>query len=85
MRLFPVLLEGLPAFLAFLLARFLERFFAKITDAYLVKTRNRGGYVGGARSYLFPARDLLAFALPVMRAVAADARAADELRELAAT
>jgi aminoglycoside 3-N-acetyltransferase len=62
-----------------------ERFFARITDAYLVKTRNRGGYVGGARSYLFPARDLLAFALPVMRAVAADARAADQLRELAAT
>lgn len=60
-----------------------NRFFAKITDTYLAKARNQCGRVGNATTYLFPARDLLAFALPVMRAVAADPRAADDLKELA--
>ena len=58
------------------------RFFARITDTYLAKTQNPGGRVGDARCYLFSARGLLNFALPVMEAVAADARAADALREL---
>jgi aminoglycoside 3-N-acetyltransferase len=62
-----------------------ERFFAKITDGYLEAAAGedaRVGRVGDAQAYLFSARGLLAFALPVMTAVAADARAADPLREL---
>jgi aminoglycoside 3-N-acetyltransferase len=54
-----------------------DRFFARITGGYLTMTRNTGGHVGDALSHLFPARELLAFALPLMRAVAADAPAAD--------
>lgn len=57
-----------------------DRFFALITDAYLNETGNEGRRVGDAQSYLFPARELLAFALPVMQAVAADPRAANQLR-----
>ena len=60
-----------------------DRFFARITDAYLAARGNRGGCVGNAESYLFPARELLDFTLPIMRAVARDARAADRLEELA--
>ena len=60
-----------------------DRFFAKIIGAYLAREGNRGARVGDAACYLIPARSLLAFALPVMRAVAADPRAADGLRELA--
>lgn len=56
-----------------------DRFFAKITNRYLTQTSNPGGRVGNARSYLFSARELLAVALPIMEAVAADPRAADEL------
>jgi aminoglycoside 3-N-acetyltransferase len=48
-----------------------DRFFALITDAYLASTDNRGGRVGQAESYLFSARGLLDFALPVMRSIAA--------------
>jgi aminoglycoside 3-N-acetyltransferase len=59
-----------------------DRFFAKITDSYLASAQNRGGRVGDAMSYLFPASDLLAYALPLMKAVASDARAADRLKEL---
>jgi aminoglycoside 3-N-acetyltransferase len=62
-----------------------DRFFALITDAYLSQAQHEGCRVGNATSYLFPARELLDFALPVMRAVAADPRAADALRELAPT
>ena len=58
------------------------RFFALITDTYLATTGNRGARVGDAMCYLLSARGLLDFALPVMRAVAADARAADGLGEL---
>jgi aminoglycoside 3-N-acetyltransferase len=58
------------------------RFFARITDSYLARTGNTGGRVGHATSYLFSARGLLEFALPVMRAVASDPRAADEFEEL---
>jgi aminoglycoside 3-N-acetyltransferase len=49
-------------------------FFAQITDGYLAQARNRGGRVGDASSYLFPARELLAYALQVMREVASLAR-----------
>ena len=61
-----------------------DRFFALITDTFLARTRNHGGRIGNSRSYLFSARELLDFALPVMRAVAADPRAAIALRELPA-
>jgi aminoglycoside 3-N-acetyltransferase len=57
-----------------------DAFFALLVDAYLAGQRNAGGRVGGATSYLIPARELLAFSLPVMRAVAADPSAADALR-----
>lgn len=59
-----------------------DRFFAKLTDSYLAGRNNQGGRVGDALSYLFPASELLGFALPVMQAVAAGARAADGLKEL---
>ena len=49
------------------------------SDAHLARTGNHGGRVGKAMSYLFSARELLQFALPVMIVVAADARAADRL------
>lgn len=56
-----------------------NRFFARLLDTYLVRTNNGGGYVGNAHSVLVDARGLLGFALDVMRAVAADPRAADGL------
>jgi aminoglycoside N3'-acetyltransferase len=52
--------------------------FARIVDAHLAATGNRGGRVGTAACH-FPARGLLAFALDVMRRVAAPAGAADRL------
>jgi len=60
-----------------------ERFFALLVDGYLARTGNGGGRVGDASSFLFPARDLLAFALPIMDRVAADPREAGSLRERA--
>jgi len=59
-----------------------DHFFASLVDGYLAASCNSGTLVGNARSCLFPARELLDFALPRMRAVAADARAAGELMEL---
>lgn len=56
-----------------------DRFFARIVDSYLEQTGNRGGLVGDASSFLLDARGLLAFALRVMTAVAADAAAANAL------
>jgi aminoglycoside 3-N-acetyltransferase len=56
-----------------------DRFFARIVDTWLDRTGNSGGLVGAARSHLIDAPDLLAFALEVMRQVAADASAADRL------
>jgi len=47
-----------------------DRFFAILVDGYLTRTVNRGGRVGGAESYLFPARGLLEHALPTMEAIA---------------
>lgn len=61
-----------------------DAFFALIVNAYLRARGNRGGKVGEALSFLLDARSLLAFALPIMERVAADPRAADELRALGA-
>lgn len=58
-----------------------DRFFARIVDTHLRDTHNVGGKVGDAQCYLLDARALLAFALDVMREVAADPRAAESLRE----
>jgi aminoglycoside 3-N-acetyltransferase len=55
------------------------RFFALLVDAYLARTRNRGGYVGNAECVLLDSRGLLVFASSVMEAVAADPRAAKDL------
>jgi aminoglycoside 3-N-acetyltransferase len=59
-----------------------DRFFAKITDTFLTNEGVSPWRVGDATSYLFSASRLLAFAVPLMEAVAADAKAADDLREL---
>jgi aminoglycoside 3-N-acetyltransferase len=63
-------------------AHWTHRFFAELTDSYLMETGNTGGRVGNAQSYLFSARGLLEYALPLMRAIAADPAAARSLREL---
>jgi aminoglycoside 3-N-acetyltransferase len=55
------------------------RFFARIVDLHLGRTENRGGLVGDARSHLFSARALLDRALPIMKQLALDGRAADDL------
>lgn len=52
-----------------------DRFFARLVDAHLAQTNNRGGRVGGAHCFLLSARGLLEFALPVMKAVGADPQA----------
>jgi aminoglycoside 3-N-acetyltransferase len=56
-----------------------DRFFARIVDTYARRTRNAGGRVGDAPCVLLDARGLLAFALPVMQAVAFDASASETL------
>ena len=48
------------------------RFFARLVDTYLMQTNNSGGKVGDADCVLLDSRGLLAFALGVMTAVAAD-------------
>jgi aminoglycoside 3-N-acetyltransferase len=58
-----------------------DRFFAKIVDSLLIKTRNNGGRVGKATTYILSSRGLFDFALPLMKAVAADPLAADSLKE----
>jgi len=58
-----------------------DRFFARIVDSLLTKTNNDGARVGSAMTYILSARELLEFAMPVMKAVAADPLAADSLRE----
>ena len=54
-------------------------FFARIVDAYLARTNNRGGLVGQAQTFVLDAAGLLEFSLPIMKAVAADAGAAMSL------
>jgi aminoglycoside 3-N-acetyltransferase len=58
-----------------------DRFFAKLVDSYLRKTRNRGGHVGDAPGFILPARDLLEFALKQMRSIAKNRKAAEALVE----
>ena len=58
-----------------------ERFFARLVDAYLADTGNRGGLVGHAHSVLLDARGLLDFTLPVMKTVATDPTAAIQRRD----
>jgi aminoglycoside 3-N-acetyltransferase len=53
------------------------RFFARLVDTYLGRTRNEGGRVGDAECFLMDARGLLDFAASVMKAVAADRTAVD--------
>jgi aminoglycoside 3-N-acetyltransferase len=55
------------------------RFFARIVDLHLRRTENRGGLVGDAPSHLFSARALLDRALPIMKQLALDGRAAAAL------
>jgi aminoglycoside 3-N-acetyltransferase len=55
------------------------RFFARIVDLHLGRTENRGGLVGDARSHLFSARARLDRPLPIMKQLALDGRAADDL------
>lgn len=47
-----------------------DRFFARIVDAHLSTTGNRGGLVGDALSHLLRARALLDAALPMMNSLA---------------
>jgi hypothetical protein len=54
-----------------------DRFFAKIVDSLLTRTGNNGARVGKAMVYMISAH----FALPLMKAVAADRRAAESLKE----
>ena len=58
-----------------------DRLFARIVDSYLAASGNRGGRVGNAPSFLFAARELLGFAMPLMARIAADGDAANALRE----
>ncbi len=55
------------------------RFFARLVDTYLGRTRNQGGRVGDAECFLVEALGLLEFGTEVMKAVAADPGAADRL------
>lgn len=57
------------------------RFFARLVDTYLARTGNHGGRVGSAKCFLIDARGLFEFASGVMKAVAADPRAAASLRD----
>jgi len=57
-----------------------DRFFAKIVDRLLTETRNVGARVGEATTYIFRSHELLDFALPLMKAVAADPLAAESWR-----
>jgi len=49
-----------------------DRFFATIIDSLLTMTRNKGARVGKAMTYILSASELFDFALPLMKAVAAD-------------
>ena len=58
-----------------------DRFFAKIIDSFLTRTRNNGARLGNAMTDVLSARELLDFAGPLMNAVAADLGAAESLKE----
>lgn len=59
-----------------------DRFFARIVDTYILQARLQSGQAGDATCYLLPADALLEFALPVMKAVAENAGAAECLCEI---
>jgi aminoglycoside 3-N-acetyltransferase len=59
-----------------------DRFFAKLVDSLLTKTRNNGARVGNAMTYLLSSRELHDFSLPIMKAVASDPLAAESLKEI---
>jgi len=56
-----------------------DRFFARIVDQHLRRTKNRGGLIGDARSHVIQARALLDHALPIMKQLALDHRVADQV------
>jgi aminoglycoside 3-N-acetyltransferase len=58
-----------------------DRFFAKIVDAHIAATGNRGGRIGNALSYILRAGALVDFARPLMEAVAIDPRATHNLNK----
>jgi aminoglycoside 3-N-acetyltransferase len=62
-------------------ANWSDGFFAKIVGSFLSQTGNNGGLMGNAMTHVLGARELLDFALPVMKAVAANPLAAEPLRE----
>ena len=47
-----------------------DRFFASLVDGYLAASGNDGAIVGDARCHVFRARELMAFARPIMTRVA---------------
>ncbi len=47
-----------------------DSFFSRIVDGHLTQSRNEGGVVGNARSYLIDANDLSRYAAAVMRETA---------------
>jgi aminoglycoside 3-N-acetyltransferase len=59
-----------------------DRFFARLVDSYLTSQNKRAVCVGNAPSFLFPAAELLSFALPWMYVIAADPTAGNDLHEL---
>ena len=50
--------------------RWPDRFFSTIVDGFLRERGNRGGLVGDAESYVIRARELAAYAQPIMESVA---------------
>jgi aminoglycoside 3-N-acetyltransferase len=62
---------------------FPDRFFSRLVDDYLGTHHNGGSLVGKAQSYVFPAQELMDFALPRMTAVAAGAPDHSKRDELA--
>lgn len=58
-----------------------DRFFARITDSFLLRSDNRGGRVGDTAAFLIPVRPFLDFARSIMERTAVDAHAANDLLE----
>jgi hypothetical protein len=60
-----------------------QRTYARLAGSLSLglKTSNNGARVGSAMTYMLSAREWLEFALPLMKAVAADPLAVDTLQE----